>query len=287
MAIPSPYITGYVNVGGVDNPISMFNDHETWFPLSLIPLKIGTIVKEVVDECLSSSSTLSSDQHKVTLKWPNDVLIDGKKVAGVLIQSESPPPVGGGGSAPVFLIGVGINVFSAPAIPSGHNVKNGGRESCCLGGFGFGEATTSESQGGVERGVTFVGEIENEEVNDESQRWQGELVLKVGQLVVKKVGQWIAELEAGAGASSSNRWREKTVNEATSSIDLLNPVRIRGEFATATPSASTEKGEGEWVLPMKILKDGSLEVRVVQGPDEEGGSNNYGRVKTLVSEYLF
>ncbi|MFQ6393241.1 biotin--[acetyl-CoA-carboxylase] ligase [Nocardia sp. KC 131] len=39
-----------------------------------------------------------------TLKWPNDVLIDGRKVAGILAE------VATAGDAPVVVIGVGLNV---------------------------------------------------------------------------------------------------------------------------------------------------------------------------------
>ena len=39
-----------------------------------------------------------------TIKWPNDVLVDGKKIAGVLIEAK-----GGPGGMPTFVVGVGIN----------------------------------------------------------------------------------------------------------------------------------------------------------------------------------
>lgn len=43
------------------------------------------------------------------LKWPNDVLIDDGKVAGVLLQSRGNVVVGGGGG-PRTVVGIGINV---------------------------------------------------------------------------------------------------------------------------------------------------------------------------------
>ena len=43
------------------------------------------------------------------MKWPNDVYIRGKKVAGILSRALPPRP----GSGPVVIIGVGINVNSA------------------------------------------------------------------------------------------------------------------------------------------------------------------------------
>ncbi len=43
-----------------------------------------------------------------TLKWPNDLLLDGRKLAGVLAQS--------GGSGPQYVVvGIGLNVGWAPA----------------------------------------------------------------------------------------------------------------------------------------------------------------------------
>lgn len=49
-------------------------------------------------------AALESMCDKVSLKWPNDVLIDGKKVAGILGQIPAPRRV---------IIGVGINVWLA------------------------------------------------------------------------------------------------------------------------------------------------------------------------------
>ncbi|HET7334534.1 MAG TPA: biotin--[acetyl-CoA-carboxylase] ligase [Rhizomicrobium sp.] len=45
------------------------------------------------------------------LKWPNDVLADGKKISGILLESAS----GSGGAAPWLAIGVGVNLATHPA----------------------------------------------------------------------------------------------------------------------------------------------------------------------------
>jgi BirA family biotin operon repressor/biotin-[acetyl-CoA-carboxylase] ligase len=42
------------------------------------------------------------------LKWPNDVLVDGRKLAGILVEAQTGP------RGAVLVIGVGVNVVAAP-----------------------------------------------------------------------------------------------------------------------------------------------------------------------------
>jgi BirA family biotin operon repressor/biotin-[acetyl-CoA-carboxylase] ligase len=44
------------------------------------------------------------------LKWPNDLLVDGAKLAGVLAQSSGAP----GAAGQVVVVGIGVNVGWAP-----------------------------------------------------------------------------------------------------------------------------------------------------------------------------
>ncbi len=46
---------------------------------------------------------------RLRLKWPNDVLVDGAKVAGILLEA-----VSGGAGPPAVVIGIGVNVSHAP-----------------------------------------------------------------------------------------------------------------------------------------------------------------------------
>lgn len=49
----------------------------------------------------------------VRVKWPNDVLIDGKKVAGILLESSGDA---GLDVLPWVAIGIGVNLMHAPAV---------------------------------------------------------------------------------------------------------------------------------------------------------------------------
>jgi BirA family biotin operon repressor/biotin-[acetyl-CoA-carboxylase] ligase len=46
---------------------------------------------------------------RAQVKWPNDVLIDGKKIVGILVEAETIQ-----GSAPVVAIGIGVNCTHHP-----------------------------------------------------------------------------------------------------------------------------------------------------------------------------
>lgn len=44
-------------------------------------------------------------ENKIQLKWPNDILLNGRKLAGILLESSDPSNV---------IIGIGLNVMSTP-----------------------------------------------------------------------------------------------------------------------------------------------------------------------------
>lgn len=63
---------------------------------------------------LSLCQTISSIVTKTCtplIKWPNDILIDKNKCAGILIET---PAISSSGLIEHFVIGIGINVVSAP-----------------------------------------------------------------------------------------------------------------------------------------------------------------------------
>jgi BirA family biotin operon repressor/biotin-[acetyl-CoA-carboxylase] ligase len=82
---------------------------------------------------------------KLELKWPNDVLIDGRKAAGILVESTMR------GDGMVFAIGCGLNLRSAPS------------------GTRYGAAALGEH--GVQVGPAEALEALAEEVDHLLQRW--------------------------------------------------------------------------------------------------------------------
>lgn len=52
----------------------------------------------------------------VNVKWPNDVLVEGKKIAGILMEGE---PDIANGSFKWLVLGIGVNVANHPAVEEG------------------------------------------------------------------------------------------------------------------------------------------------------------------------
>ncbi|MDH3580303.1 MAG: biotin--[acetyl-CoA-carboxylase] ligase [Hyphomicrobiales bacterium] len=50
--------------------------------------------------------------ERLAVKWPNDLLLDGKKLGGILLESNQAPP----NSAPAIVIGTGVNLASHPEL---------------------------------------------------------------------------------------------------------------------------------------------------------------------------
>jgi BirA family biotin operon repressor/biotin-[acetyl-CoA-carboxylase] ligase len=112
---------------------------ERKIPLTLLPLKVGdltaALVRNELDTCGETAAT-------VTVKWPNDVLVDDKKISGTLIENASD----------WFLIGVGINVAHAPTVPT--TGTDYGRPSVSLSEYCGSGGSSSNSEEESRRGQT-------------------------------------------------------------------------------------------------------------------------------------
>ncbi len=68
----------------------------------------------------STLAPLLPDTRALALKWPNDVLLDGAKLAGILTESTAAPA----GTLDSLVIGFGVNLAVAPELPD--------RSTACL-----------------------------------------------------------------------------------------------------------------------------------------------------------
>ena len=75
-------------------------------PAPLAP-QLGFVAGLAVHDAVSR--VLGDAGPRVTLKWPNDLLVDGAKTAGLLLEGES------SGSRLDVVIGLGVNIASCPS----------------------------------------------------------------------------------------------------------------------------------------------------------------------------
>ena len=71
---------------------------------SLLPLIAG----------ISVIQTLVGLDNRLRLKWPNDIILDGKKVGGILCEGDSKHAV----------VGIGINLNNSPSFPNSTNLAS-------------------------------------------------------------------------------------------------------------------------------------------------------------------
>ncbi|MCR5675050.1 MAG: biotin--[acetyl-CoA-carboxylase] ligase [Lachnospiraceae bacterium] len=72
----------------------------------LLTLIAGLSVAEGIEALISEARTSAAGDFAVGIKWPNDVVIDGKKICGILTESALTPE----GRLKYCVIGIGINV---------------------------------------------------------------------------------------------------------------------------------------------------------------------------------
>ena len=76
-------------------------DPQLWTQLSFVA---GLAVFDAAQACLQGAG-----DYELALKWPNDLLLDGEKASGILLESTSVE-----GAGPFLAIGIGLNVGHSP-----------------------------------------------------------------------------------------------------------------------------------------------------------------------------
>lgn len=71
----------------------------------------GLATAEAIRACAPAltSAESSGAKRRLALKWPNDLLLDGAKLSGILLQASSTP-----GSPAGVVVGIGVNIAGAP-----------------------------------------------------------------------------------------------------------------------------------------------------------------------------
>lgn len=69
--------------------------------------KIGYVASVAVAEVVTG---LLGEERGVSCKWPNDVLVDDKKIAGILPEAS----INAGGAVDWIVLGIGVNIVSNP-----------------------------------------------------------------------------------------------------------------------------------------------------------------------------
>lgn len=123
--------------------------------LALLPLEIGLYLWEE-----SAAMAAPGSRADLSLKWPNDLLFKGAKVAGILMESHGE----------FLLAGIGINVAEAPA------VEDGGSASACLAEAGMPpERKDALVDALYRRVVDAIGREDGFEADDILVGWQGKV----------------------------------------------------------------------------------------------------------------
>lgn len=143
--------------GNVYMTIGVNRRHLPAHRLALLPLELGL---HVWDECARAVASAGGASLKsLQLKWPNDLLWEGRKAGGILVES----------FGEFMLAGIGINLAQAPV------VSDGGSPSACLAEAGVPAEAREELIEGIYRRIREAPADIGYEAESLLMRWQAKV----------------------------------------------------------------------------------------------------------------
>ena len=91
-----------------------------------IALQLSLLAGVAAHDAVAALASGAGVRPDARLKWPNDILVNGAKLGGILLESAA----GGGNGDPVVVVGTGLNLAQAPG--------DLGRSATCLKDLGVG-----------------------------------------------------------------------------------------------------------------------------------------------------
>jgi hypothetical protein len=187
---------------------------------------------------------------KVTVKWPNDVLVDQRKISGTLIETEN---VSYGNFSSYgtswMLIGIGINVATAPRnFMSNNRPGKHIRPPCCIQDFCKSSFNTMDET--------------------HTTKLPSNTAIILGQDLASAIADWVLN----DSTVDKDVQEERLIQQWRSFAEWGVHYELRGRVV------DEEQGgyEGERVTTVNIERDGQLRIR---GAD--------GRERLLIADYLF
>ncbi len=144
-------------------------------------------------------AALTGRPQDFALKWPNDVLVAGRKLAGILLATAGPP-----GRAPALVIGIGVNLAT---VPDPALLEEGALLPACL----------------AETGVGIAPEAFLDRLAPQVAAREAELV-RAGFAPLREA--WLARA-AGLGAPVTARLPGRSVSGILSTIDATGALVLQ------------------------------------------------------------
>ncbi len=200
---------------------------------------------------------ISNPKSHLSLKWPNDILIDDQKCGGILIEAhhdqsiEHPGvPTANDNQATILLIGVGVNVVYVP-----ENLPYPATKLCD-------HRNETKNEDGIKDGVKDeIKDGREYGSEDKASRQKPPHPETIARLLAQRISHWQTILENEGFAPLKTEWllRRNTGHNQMS-------VQIRGQDEPVSGTFHNLNDQGQLEL-MCTLDDGTSEIKIINSGD--------------------